>query len=105
MNTPPQASNAAGPAAPIVARAGRYYRNARYLMFTIIVAMGAWFLYDGFVRYPAENRQYQELRTQLTALEKDPNAEEAKKLSLTIQLKNLTLHDDLSDILPQKLLG
>jgi hypothetical protein len=41
--------------APIVARAGKYYRNTRYLMVAILVLYGAWSLYDGFVKWPLNN--------------------------------------------------
>ena len=44
----------------IVARAGRYYRNTRYVFVLGLIVMGAWFAYDGWVRYPREqamNRQ------------------------------------------------
>lgn len=104
MSTPPQASGAPVPAAPIVARAGRYYRNARYLMFIIIVAMGVWFLYDGFAAYPAQNKQYDELVQQLNGLERNPQADEATKLSLTLKIKGMTRHEEFS-ILLQKILG
>ena len=39
----------------IVARAGRYYRNARYAMVVICIAAGLWFAYDGWKKWPAEN--------------------------------------------------
>lgn len=41
----------------IVARAGRYYRNARYLIAFMCVAAGGWFAYDGWVKYPEHNRK------------------------------------------------
>lgn len=40
---------------PVIARAGRYYRNARYIMVTLIIGFGVYFLYDGFVGYPKKN--------------------------------------------------
>ena len=40
--------------AEIVARPGRYYRNTRYLFVVGMIAMAAWFGYDGWVRYPRE---------------------------------------------------
>ena len=46
---------------PIVATAGRYYRNARYLMTLGLFIMGAYFLYDGYRGYPAHNRQVDEI--------------------------------------------
>lgn len=44
--------------ARIVAYAGGYYRKARYVMSGLCLVMGFWFLYDGFVRYPEQNRKY-----------------------------------------------
>jgi hypothetical protein len=38
----------------IVAKAGRYYRNTRYLMVLLFVGMGLWFAYDGFHKWPLE---------------------------------------------------
>ena len=73
-------------------------------MFIIIVAMGVWFVYDGFVAYPEANRKYDELVKQLNAMEKDPGRDEAKYLSVTLQVKSSSRHDDFS-ILLQKILG
>jgi hypothetical protein len=53
------------PAQPIVARAGRYYRNARYIMVLGILAMGAWFAYDGFINWPAQNRKLDPIEAEL----------------------------------------
>ena len=39
-------------AGPIVAKAGRYYRVARYLMTLLLMAYGAWSIYDGFYSWP-----------------------------------------------------
>ncbi len=39
----------------VVARAGRYYRNARFIMVTLVIGFGAYFLYDGFIAYPKKN--------------------------------------------------
>jgi hypothetical protein len=44
----------------IVARAGRYYRNARYLMVLLCLALAGWFAYDGWVAWPRENAQAQQ---------------------------------------------
>jgi hypothetical protein len=45
----------AGPV--IVARAGTYYRVARFIMAGLIFAMAAWFAYDGYVKYPRQNAE------------------------------------------------
>jgi hypothetical protein len=41
----------------IVARAGTYYRVARFIMAALILAMAAWFAYDGYVKYPQQNAE------------------------------------------------
>ncbi|MGC4031557.1 MAG: hypothetical protein QM754_07460 [Tepidisphaeraceae bacterium] len=59
--TPSQEEAAPTPAGPIVGTAGRYYRNARYIMTAGLVIMGAYFAYDGYVGYPKKNRQIAEI--------------------------------------------
>jgi hypothetical protein len=41
----------------IVARAGRYYRNTRYLIAAGLFLMGLWFIRDGFSKWPRENAE------------------------------------------------
>ena len=60
------ASNAADPilasdAAPIIARAGRYYRNMRYLVVIGLFVFAGFFAYDGFKRYPEMNQKIAEV--------------------------------------------
>lgn len=96
---------AAADTGPIVARAGTYYRNARYIMFAIIVAMGFWFIYDGFVKYPNENKEYEKISAQLLEMDRKPQSrDEAEYLRLTTMRKNMSKHDEFSIGL-QKLLG
>lgn len=40
---------------PITARGGTYYRVTRYLFSALLLGMGGWFAYDGFVTYPRHN--------------------------------------------------
>ncbi|MGA3066336.1 MAG: hypothetical protein ABSF29_05760 [Tepidisphaeraceae bacterium] len=40
------------PDGPIVARAGTYYRNTRYIMALILLIYGGWSIYDGFYSWP-----------------------------------------------------
>ena len=51
--TPDTASFAADE--PIVARGAAYYRYTRYAFAAMLLAMAAWFGYDGFVKYPRHN--------------------------------------------------
>jgi len=39
----------------IVARAGTYYRVARYVLGLALVAVGCWYIHDGFIGYPRAN--------------------------------------------------
>ena len=83
----------------IVARAGRYYRNTRYLMFLMILGFGIAFLYDGFVRYPRHNRELDELEAQQSRATSDD-----EKRQLAVEIKKHERHNDTS-LLIQKLLG
>lgn len=62
--TPPTTSTEPVPSGtaddPIVARAGRYYRNTRYVFCLGLIGMGLWFAYDGWVRYPREQAMHRE---------------------------------------------
>jgi hypothetical protein len=40
---------------PIVARGATYYRVTRYIFSLVLLAMGAWFAYDGFHNWPRQN--------------------------------------------------
>lgn len=46
---------AAATAEVITARGGTYYRVTRYLFSTLLLVMGGWFAYDGFITYPRHN--------------------------------------------------
>jgi hypothetical protein len=46
-----------GPSAVVTARAGRYYRNARYLLALGVVLYGLWNDADGFYNWPRQNEQ------------------------------------------------
>jgi hypothetical protein len=64
---------------PIIARSGSYYRNTRYLMALLLVGMGFWFGYDGFVNWPQQNEIYNRLdQKRLAAISRgdNPGAEE-----------------------------
>lgn len=50
---------------PIVARAGRYYRNMRYIMVLGILGFAVAFAYDGWVRYPERNRKLDPIEAEL----------------------------------------
>jgi hypothetical protein len=90
--------------APIVARAGSYYRNARYIMFGIIVAMGLWFLYDGLITYPRSNALYDDLTKKIEVLSREQKQETPEYQSLVFKRKETKFHDEFS-IRLQCLLG
>ena len=86
----------------IVARPGRYYRNARYLMVLICVVLGLWFAYDGWVAWPNENRKYQEVNSKLETARAVGDKEAASKLQE--ELKGIKEHKGF-DIPLQRILG
>jgi hypothetical protein len=83
---------------PIVAGAGQYYRNTRYIMAALTVVMGFWFGYDGFVRWPAEDLTIEKLKAQLV------NADDATAARLKTELKDHSNHTD-TDIRLQRILA
>jgi len=102
--TAPDGQSPAPPAADgdIVARPGRYYRNARYLMVLICVGLGLWFAYDGWVAWPNENRKYAEVSAKLETARAVGNKDEASKLQE--ELKGMKEHKGY-DIPLQRMLG
>lgn len=88
-------------AQPIVARAGSYYRNMRYLMFVLLVAMGAWFGYDGFHAWPEGNRRIAELELLIKEADGSGDIEAAGRHRA--ELKNYKKRSD-TDLLIQKVL-
>jgi len=45
------------PSSEIVARAGTYYRNTRYIIAAVVFFMGLWFIRDGYFQWPKENQE------------------------------------------------
>jgi hypothetical protein len=88
---------------PIVARAGRYYRNVRYIMAVAAVALGAWFAYDGFVHWPWMNTEYDRVDAEITRLQNAAPDDSALK-PLIKQREGLKKHSD-TDILVQRVLA
>lgn len=85
---------------PIVARYGSYYRNTRYILALIIVAMAGWFAYDGWVGWPRQNEQYRALKAEIESLEKAGQDAVSQKE----RLRELKEHSDL-DLLTQRALA
>jgi hypothetical protein len=61
--------------ADIVARAGKYYRNARYLLVLMMVVGGLWFAYDGWVGWPGERARYDSLPADQRAVKNKPHSD------------------------------
>ena len=53
-----------GPSGDIVAKPGMYYRVTRYIITAVMVGMGLWFGYDGFVNWPESNRKWDAIEQQ-----------------------------------------
>ena len=79
----------------IVARAGSYYRRARYIMAVLCFAAAAWFAYDGWVKYPAQQAEYDRLvanrQTPSYTKPKDMDVQLQKLLALTLPWAGLAI--------------
>ena len=88
--------------APIIARASGEYRLKRGIIVVMLVGMGAWFAYDGWHNWPAENRRIEDLKKQIDVAQKAND--ESKRASLEAEIGKLKQHSDM-DILMQKVLA
>jgi hypothetical protein len=90
---------------PIVAKAGRYYRNARFLLAGLLIAFSGWCYYDGFVAWPKHNQKVGELKATLATL-KDGTPEfiqataDLQKLGSEYGALSIRLNQNLTFILP-----
>ncbi len=87
----------------IIARAGQYYRNTRYVMCALLVGAGLWFAYDGWVGWPEHNREVAEVKRRIADAERsgDQNAAAAARTDLG----KMSEEKSSSDILLQKVLA
>jgi hypothetical protein len=102
-----QPATPATPSAPafgseIVARAGRYYRNTRYVLLILFVAGGAWFAVDGWKRWPEENARIADLEVRQKTAESRGDQEELGRVNA--ELKNYKKHSAW-DLAFQKILA
>jgi len=88
------------PAQPIVAKAGSYYRNMRYLICALCVFMGAWFLYDGMVGYPAKNKKVDDV-----AAKRDAATDPTEIATYSAELTKLGEKHPEGDLKNQKIIG
>ena len=102
MSTDPAPASAA-PAGEIVARAGQYYRNTRYIMCAILVGAGLWFAYDGWVGWPKHNRKVAEVKRRID--EADRAGDTPGAAAARAELGKMSKEKSSSDILLQKILG
>lgn len=59
---------------PIVAKAGRYYRNTRYIMVVVFILYGIWSIRDGFYAWPKANAEaIEKARQEAVAKGLDPD--------------------------------
>ena len=101
--TTEQALVSTEPSGDIVARAGQYYRNTRYIMCALLVGAGLWFAYDGWVGWPEHNRKVGEVKRRIDQADNagDTNGAAAARA----ELGKLSKEKSSSDILLQKVLA
>jgi hypothetical protein len=87
----------------IVARAGQDYRYRRYILCALLIGVGVWFGYDGYVGWPEHNRQLADVKRQIEEAERggDKDAAAIARTKLGSMSKE---HSD-NDIRLQKLLA
>ena len=89
------------PTGDIVARGDTWYRGKMFIMTLALLAYcGGYFLYDGFVGYPQNNRKIDELNVKI-----DATKDEAEKKRLTDEKFKLGNRKSDADILLQKGIG
>lgn len=86
----------------VVARAGTYYRNTRYIMAAMCVAGGLWFGYDGWKGWPEGNRKLDEAVAQLKVA-RDNN--DTDKIRVYDEEQKKYKHHSEMDILLQRVLA
>ena len=101
--TTDQPPASAAPAGDIVARAGQYYRNTRYIMCALLVGAGLWFAYDGWVGWPAHNVKVREVKVRVDQAEK--SGDQAAAAAARTELGKLSKEKTNSDIMLQKILA
>ena len=75
----------------------------RYLMCTMIVAMGFWFMYDGHVGYPEHNRKHDELTARIDTAASTGDADTLA--ALTKERQDMGNKHSDADLQLQRLLG
>lgn len=97
---PPESAEAGG---DIVARAGQYYRNTRYVMCALLVGAGLWFAYDGWIGWPEHNRKLAEVKLRIDEAERSGDTDAAA--AARTELGGMSKEKSSSDILLQKVLA
>ena len=99
----PTAADAVPAGGDIVARAGTYYRRARYVMTLLLIGGGAYFLYDGYVGYPKHNEKVAAIKREIG--EAEAKGDKDKAAQLNVQLASMHKEYPPDDIKLQKQLG
>lgn len=102
-NQTPTPTTPENPADDLVARAGRYYRNTRYIMVAVCIGLGLWFGYDGFVGWPQGNARLAAFDRDIKQAQEAGNQKLADELGAKKKESGLTFRSD-TDLLIQKLL-
>src|SRR3954449_8735656 len=85
----------------IVATADNWDRGKKIVIsLVLIIYCGGFFLYDGFIGWPARNQKLDQLDKQ-----RDVTHDSAEKARLTSEMEKLGAHKSSLDILLQKVIG
>ena len=94
-------ADAVDPLGEVVANPDTSYRVKRYIVTALIVGMGFWFGYDGFIAWPKENATVQRLNGELVQAASARDGASSARLST--EIRKYRLHPE-TDIRLQKIL-
>jgi hypothetical protein len=90
------------PADEVIAEPDPGYRWKHLIMAVLVIAGGLWFAYDGWIKWPAENRRIEEIRKEKDAAQAANKEQEVERLAA--ELSKLSHHTE-ADLLIQKILA
>jgi len=79
-------------AAPeVVARAGREYRVKRYILIVLMIGIGLWCAYDGFVKWPRYRQEFAQTPPAKQALMQQPETDAALLINKVLAIGLISL--------------
>jgi hypothetical protein len=103
QTAPPPPAQWTAPNGEVIARPSTEYRVKRYLMVALVVGFGFYFLYDGYIGWPAHNARVADVNRRL--VEAEQAGDDANASQLRVELSKMKKPYTGKDLLLQKFLG